>query len=261
MNSRRQQFREALIMGSFILFPATFYYFSPYLAIEGVIQGVISGSLIIFAGQFVFSLFLGRAFCGWVCPAGGAQDLCTVVNKKKIVKGRFLKWLIWIPWVATIIAIVIKRGGEMALNPFYQTTLGLSVGNVYALLTYFAVLALIIAPALLIGRRSFCQHLCWMAPFMILGRKVRNSIGTPGLQLSCKPQKCIECNTCSTNCPMSIDVKSNVLRCELEHSECILCMRCLDNCPQKVLSVEFSKVQGAKISRFSFRPMSGNGSC
>ena len=46
------------------------------------------------------------------------------------------------------------------------------------------VLMLIVLPTLLVGRRSFCHHLCWMAPFMILGRKLRNLLNTPALRLT-----------------------------------------------------------------------------
>ena len=71
----RQKIRKALMLLMFALFPVIYYYFSPYLIIMGAAEGIIVGSLIVFASLFVFSLFLGRAFCGWVCPAGATQEL------------------------------------------------------------------------------------------------------------------------------------------------------------------------------------------
>jgi polyferredoxin len=47
------------------------------------------------------SLFLGRAFCGWVCPGAGIQEWCFTVNDKKARGGRlnWIKYFIWVPWI------------------------------------------------------------------------------------------------------------------------------------------------------------------
>lgn len=56
------------------LFPFIFYHFSPYLIIMTASEGVAAVSFVVFGLIFVASIFLGRAFCGWVCPAGAAQE-------------------------------------------------------------------------------------------------------------------------------------------------------------------------------------------
>lgn len=65
---KRQNIRITLMIISFLLFPITIYYFSPYLIVMGAITGIVTGSFIIFLLQFIFSLFSGRAFCGYICP-------------------------------------------------------------------------------------------------------------------------------------------------------------------------------------------------
>lgn len=70
----RQKVRKGIILVSFFLFPALFYYFSPVLIIEASSKGIINGSFIIFLLLLASSLLLGRAFCGWVCPAAGCQE-------------------------------------------------------------------------------------------------------------------------------------------------------------------------------------------
>ncbi|MCG3256618.1 MAG: 4Fe-4S binding protein, partial [Candidatus Heimdallarchaeota archaeon] len=75
---KRQGLRRTLVFISALLFPVVFYYLSPMVPLQGGAEptgGVISGSLIVFAGLFVLSLFLGRAYCGWVCPVGGMQEV------------------------------------------------------------------------------------------------------------------------------------------------------------------------------------------
>jgi len=151
MISRRQKTRKTIILISFLFFPATFYYLSPYLIIDATVKGIISGSFLFFAILFVSSLFLGRAFCSWVCPAGGLQDLIIEIKNKKVRKGKLIKWIIWIPWITIIMILSLKNGGYHQIKPFYQTTYGFSIGDVFALITYLLVLMLIFVPAFLVG--------------------------------------------------------------------------------------------------------------
>lgn len=242
MKRRRQRIRKTLLIITFLLFPAIFYYLSPYLIIDGTLKGIISGSFIYFFLLLTSALFLGRAYCGWVCPASGIQDNIIQINDRKIVKGNIIKWIIWIPWVSFIFILAIRRGGYIKIEPFYQMTYGLSIGNVYALITYLLVLALIVIPAFLIGRRSFCHSLCWMAPFMIIGRKLRNFVKLPSLQLHSIPEKCTNCHTCATNCPMSLPVEVMVSTNRMEHTECLLCGTCVDGCKSNAIEFEFKKL-------------------
>jgi ferredoxin-type protein NapH len=239
MTKKRQRIRFSIIVISFFLFPAIFYYMSPYIIIDGSMHGIISGSFLLFILQFVSALFLGRAFCGWVCPAGGAQEIVMKASKKRVNKLNLIKWLIWIPWIGFIVFIAVKNGGYSSIQPAYQTVFGFSMGNVFALFVYLIVLSLIIIPSFVIGRRSFCHHICWMAPFMIIGRKIRNLLNIPALQLNANPGDCTQCHTCTTNCPMSLPVENMVKQKKMEHHECILCLTCVDGCTGQALHAEF----------------------
>jgi ferredoxin-type protein NapH len=238
----RQKIRKALIMISFLLFPATFFYFSPYLVIAATLQGIIAGSMLMFALQFVSGLFLGRAFCGWVCPAGGAQEPITEINNRPLKSGKWVKWLIWIPWIGLIVVLAFNSGGYHTIDPLYKTTMGLSIGHVGNLITYFLVLLLIVLPALLIGRRSFCHHLCWMAPFMIIARRISGILRGPALQLAANPQACSHCAACGSHCPMSLPVPAMVQSGKLENSDCILCGTCVDGCESGALKFAFKRL-------------------
>ena len=188
---------------------------------------------------FISSLVLGRAYCGWICPASGIQDNIMQVNNRKITRGNIIKWIIWIPWIATIIILAFKKGGYHKIDPFYQTVYGLSISDVSSLITYLFVLVLIVTPAFLIGRRTFCHSICWMAPFMILGRKINLLLKIPSLRLKSQSEKCISCHTCSTNCPMSLPVEQMVALKKMENSECILCGTCVDGCTSDAIGFCF----------------------
>jgi ferredoxin-type protein NapH len=64
----RQRWRMAALLISLLLFPITLFYLSPYLPVAGAAEGVVSGSLVVFGLLFIAALFVGRLWCGWVCP-------------------------------------------------------------------------------------------------------------------------------------------------------------------------------------------------
>lgn len=236
----RQKLRKGIILFSFFLFPATFFYLSPVLIIQATIKGIINGSFILFLLMFISSLVLGRAYCGWVCPGAGCQEAIFLSRDKKVTKGNYTKWVIWVPWITTIVILAIKGGGYEKIDFLYQTTYGFSTGDLSALISYFIVLFfLIVLPAFILGKRSFCHHLCWMAPFMILGRKLRNSLKWASLQLKAEPDKCNHCHTCTQNCPMSLPVETMVHHNKMENVECILCGSCIDGCEFDVIKYAF----------------------
>jgi ferredoxin-type protein NapH len=225
----------------FALFPLIYYYFSPYLVIMGAAEGIVAGSLIIFALLFVTSLFLARAFCGWICPAGATQELCANVRNTSFKNGKrnWIKYLIWVPWLSIIIVMFLQSGTIVAIDPLYQTYFGISITGVESVIMFLAIAGLIAGIALALGRRGACHTICWMAPFMIIGRKIRNAINLPALQLIADKNKCINCKTCSRKCPMSLDVNSMVQSESMENSECVLCVNCVDNCPRKAITLAF----------------------
>ncbi len=236
---KRQKIRKGILLSTFFLLPALFFYLSPYLIIEASSQGIINGSFIMFLLMFTISLFLGRAYCGWTCPAAGCQEAIAQVREKRVVKGNWIKWMIWIPWFSAIVLLTISNHGYQKVDFFYQTTYGLSIGNVYSLITYLLVLLLIVGPAFIVGKRSFCHHICWMSPFMILGRKIRNIFKWASLRLAANQDECAHCHTCTSNCPMSLPVEQMVKSGRMENSECILCGTCVDGCENNVVHYRF----------------------
>jgi len=234
MPAKRQRIRRLILIISFLLFPVTFYYLSPYLIIHGAWEGVVNGSFVLFILLLVSALFLGRAWCGWVCPAGGLQEICAAAKGKPAQRGNWIKWLIWLPWVAFIAFLAYRAGGYRIIDPWYQTDRGISLTTVeiHSYVIYYGVLGLIAGLSLLAGRRSACHHICWMAPFTILGRKIGNYFRWPSLRLRSEPEKCNSCGRCARECPMSLEVGEMAAAGRMEHAECILCGNCVDVCPR-----------------------------
>ncbi len=244
----RQKFRKGTILVSFFVFPAIFYYLSPVLILQASSQGIINGSFVVFICLFLSALFLGRGYCGWLCPGAGCQEAIFLARDKKVTSGGYIKWLLWLPWIGAIIYLAIRSGGYHTVDFFYMTRFGLSVSNIEGFVAYMLVLLLLIVmPAFVFGKRSFCHHLCWMAPFMILGRKVRIYFHWTSLQLQSNADFCNHCHVCDKHCPMSLPVESMVGRQEMEHGECILCGTCVDICRQGAISFAWGKTsQGTR---------------
>lgn len=237
---KRQEVRKTIGFIALLLFPATIFYMSPYLSIIGPILGIINGSLIFFAVLFLAALFLRRAHCGWTCISTGVHDAgLFFINKKVGMKSRIIKYFIWAPWFLSII-ILLSINGIKRIDPFFATVYGLSVTDLHGYVILYFILGLIITLSLTIGKRSFCHHVCWMAPFLVIGDKLGRLLKIPSLHLEANKEKCNGCGLCSIKCPMSLPVKEMVLSGKMRNIDCILCGECVDNCARKVIRYTFN---------------------
>ncbi|MFQ5905768.1 MAG: 4Fe-4S binding protein [bacterium] len=243
---RRQRIRKALIIISLLLFPATINYFSPYIIIDGASHGIVNGGFITFALLFLVSLFLGRIFCSWICPGAGLQECLFMVRNKRAPGGRcdWIKYFIWVPWFSAVAVMAVLAGGYHAINPLHLTEEVVSVAEPMAYINYYFIVSIFVILSLTCGKRAFCHYVCWMAPFMIVGRRIRNLVSWPSLRLKPDRSKCISCMTCSQNCPMSLNVEGMVQKGLMENRECILCGTCVVGCPQGVIRYAFSSGVG-----------------
>ncbi|MEJ5202811.1 MAG: 4Fe-4S binding protein [Anaerolineales bacterium] len=238
----RQRIRKALVIVSFLSFPVTMNFLSPYIVINAAQQGIVNGSLVMFGLMFVSALFLGRAWCGWVCPGGGMQEIVEPVNNRAVNRRQldWIKWAVWIPWISIIIWLAARAGGYSSIHLLHLTETGISVDEPVKYIIYYIVIGLFTGLAVLVGRRAGCHSICWMAPFMMIGRWIRNRFGWASLRLVADSAACSDCKKCTSNCPMSLDVNAMVQTQKMEHAECILCGVCVDNCPRNAILYSFS---------------------
>ncbi len=238
----RQRVRKGLVILAFLSFPVTMNFLSPYVIIDGAMNGVVNGSLVMFGQMFVASLFLGRAWCGWVCPGSGMAEISELVNHRALhpAKIDWIKWVIWIPWVTLIAWLAVRAGGYSRVDLLHLTESGISVDAPVKYVIYYAVVGLFFGLSFFVGRRAGCHTICWMAPFMMIGRWIRNRFGWASLRLVADASACSDCKLCTKGCPMSLDVNAMVQVEQMEHAECILCGTCVDQCSKKAIRFSFS---------------------
>jgi len=231
---KRQKIRRTIVFLLFLLFPVYINFLSPVLIIGGAYAGIINGSFIVFLLLFVSTLFSGRLWCGWICPAGGLQESCEPFVRKVPTKkwGKVLKYIYWFSWLSLIAIFFIKAGGVKRVNFFYMSESGISILDDIIVIVYLSVILLIFILNITLGQRSFCKYVCWMSPFMEIGNKLRFKLKIPGLKLQTNPDSCITCGRCNKICPMSIDVQTNVSKGMITDINCHMCYQCADICPK-----------------------------
>lgn len=240
--AKRQRLRRFSVLFSLLLFPIVLNYFSPYLIVEASSQGVVNGSAVVFFLMFLSALLFGRSWCSWACPGAGLQEIFFDVNNRPATINRldWIKWVIWVPWIGLIAWFAVRSGGYRSIQMLYQTDNGFSVTAPFSYVIYYVVIGTFVILSLWLGRRGGCHAICWMAPFMILGRSLRNLSGWPSLRLEPKSEQCTGCQQCTSGCPMSLPVDRMVSQSAMEHHECILCGNCIDTCSSNAIRYSFS---------------------
>lgn len=228
---------------SLVLFPITINFFSPYVIIMAATEGIVNGSMILFTILLIGSVFLGRLFCSTLCPGGAVGDCLSAVRVSPVKNGRYnlIKWFIWVPWLLGISFAMFFAGGIKVIHPLYATENGISVDAPEKYIIYLGVLMIFILVNMAVGKRAMCHYGCWMAPFMIIGIKIRQLLRLPGLTLKVEENSCISCHKCTKACPMSLDVEKMVSDNKMTHIECTLCGSCVDTCPKKIISYSVKK--------------------
>ena len=239
----RQQVRKALLLISFAILPVTLFYISPIIPLMGASEGIITGSLILYLTFFFISLIAGRIWCGWFCPMGGFQELCTEVQNKPVTGGRLnlIKYGVWALWIFILLSIVVSVGGIHAINILYGTNLGISLIEPFTYGIYFIILGGTFLLAIFAGKRGMCHYICPMCVNFIIGRKIQGLFGWSSLHLTGDSTRCTGCNKCSKACPMGLDVMKKVREDRMEDIECILCASCSDICPKNAISYGFQR--------------------
>lgn len=181
----------------------------------------------------LFTIVMGRFFCGWLCAFGTFNDFINIISKK-LFKTKFnvnkqldhiLKYLKYA--VLLFIVLFIWTTGSKIFN-------SVNPWNAFAQLTQlskglssyfygFVILTLIAAGDVLV-ERFFCRYLCPLGAVFSIVSKLRI------FKLSRLKDECGNCKLCTKNCSMGINLKGSKI---VKSGECINCFKCIEICPRK----------------------------
>lgn len=241
---KRQLIRRAVGLISLAAFPITMYYLSPFVPLAGLAAGVVSGAWIVFGVLLLSALFLGRVFCGWLCPVGALQDLLRSPDdapRFRTTRLAIVRFVVFTLWIAAAVVVLAFAGLPRRVDLTFMTVRGISVVDAVGLVVLASVLALFGILTAVLGRRGGCRSICWVAPFVQAGAGLGRTLRLPQLSLvSNSAGRCTGCDVCAHRCPMAlaprtIAVSSTGATPSYSRSECVLCARCADRCPTAAL--------------------------
>ena len=224
-----------------------FFWFDPLIALGTILADwTLHSWMILSIAVVVMTLFVGRFFCGWICPLGALNDAVGYTKKRPPREDREvnnprplfrLKYYILAALLVTAALGTLHLGW---LDPFSLLTRGISqsLGPVVSLFGidihghdvrfpggWFAVLLL--AGVLIANRwipRLWCRAFCPLGALLgILSRWAPFGIIRDD-------EGCTRCRVCRTSCNGAAEPDG-----DLRRSECILCLNCTHGCPQDVL--------------------------
>ncbi|MDF2541536.1 MAG: 4Fe-4S binding protein [Herbinix sp.] len=239
----RQKLRRLIAMISLLLFPVTLNFLSPYVSVDGAINGIVSGSILVFIFMFLTGIFFRRAWCSYICPVSCLSDISLGINQKNVNRKvtRMIRYSIFTVWAGVIITMFILAGGIKGVNPLHLTEQVVSVDSPLKFINYYFVLLLLLILTLTVGKRGACQSICWMSPFLTAGAVIGKLLRIPQIKIKADSSQCVGCGICDKNCPMSIPVSQELKKGYINTYDCILCGECVDHCKKKVLQYRISK--------------------
>lgn len=209
------------------------------LLLEGrFIQKLNVSNLWIFLGSILGTLFLGAAFCGYLCPLGSVQEWVgkmgrKIFHKRYVIHSKVDRALGYLRY-GLLVLIVVQTTRMLTLvfkrfDPYYAL-MHFWTGDV--LPSALIVLAVVLMASLIV-ERPWCR---WLCPFG----------GLQGIIQCVSPWKirrdeqgCTGCRACSKACPMHIPLhrKGSLL-----DTRCNRCGLCIDACPRPgALTLSFGK--------------------
>lgn len=191
------------------------------------IAKIFSGTMTLFFVSMIFAIVLRRSFCGNICPFGALQEFIgKIIPIKFVIPYKVDKYLRKIKYVILVLSVVMAWvTATLWLSPFdpwaafSHIYTGAEMFNEYAI---GAVVLMITVLASLFIDRFFCKYLCPAgALYGIFGK-------LSPINVERNTKTCVNCERCTHNCPMDIEVHKME---KVSSEECILCGRCVEVCP------------------------------
>lgn len=182
----------------------------------------------------ISTLFVGRFFCGWVCPIGTLSDIVYLLNPKSRQKRpatiprpthKFFNRFKYFVLAFIVICIALfAYSVYMKFCPILALAHPQNIG-----IAGLASLFIIFVGSLFVPR-MWCRYICPYAALMNIVIKLGGVLKIPRRMIHRNMESCIDCTFCIRQCPMQIDIDNYEI---LTDPNCIYCNKCITVCPKK----------------------------
>ena len=206
--------------------------------------------ILLFVGSTLgFTILLGRALCGFLCPMGLIQDLMDKLRRKTRIEGiapneKLYKALTPIKWCLVFIFLGLCFVGGNFCNFCPAVAVSPILAGMSASLYVSGFLMVFVLIGGFFKRRLFCT-VCPLGFLVGLLHK----ISLIRIKKDCTA--CTECGACYEACPMGIKtIYTEREKTDVTDVNCILCGECVRRCPENnALAVTFAGLPIYKASR------------
>ncbi len=236
--------RKFFSFSAFFLLPISLNYFSSVLLIQAGFENTFSIMHIIYALMLISSIFLGAAWCGYICPFGALQDLLPDKGKKPRFmqsKGLNLKAITGILFLILLLLPIIQYGFKKVEIFYHMEDTKVTLDSMHGLILYYIITGSIILICAVFGKRVWCRYFCPMYILNYIGLQISKFFKLPRLKISPDNTKCTECRKCSYACPMGLKVSEMAKTKKWNYNECIQCGACISACKSRALLRTFKK--------------------
>jgi len=228
--------------------------------VTGLSTGSLFASLAWALPVMVLTLFLGRFFCGFICPLGALNQLtgwlarlgrgpADRVEDNRPRQAQAIKYylLIFLLGMALLGSVqtgifdplpLLYRGVNLALAPVADSRLGV-LGDDPPAFNSAWLLGTVVLGILglnLVLPRFFCRFMCPLgALFGLMSRFTPWRIGKTA-------KACGNCRICDEYCEGGCHPGGRI-----RHSECVMCLNCLDRCPAKRITFAARPSAGGEL--------------
>ncbi len=188
---------------------------------------VFSGILIV-----ISTIFIGRRFCGYICPFGTMQEIIHKLNQKS-KKNKQLqlpnwlhKYLNAVKYLILMITILaVFRATQFIYMKFCPVLAvshpqNITISSAFTLFVIFGFGYFI--------NRFWCRYLCPFAALMNVFQYLGKLLHLTSKRVQANEKLCKNCRLCAKNCPMQIVVYEKK---RVENVNCIFCLECIESCP------------------------------
>lgn len=190
-----------------------------FLALFAVL--VATGQVQVWVGIFLLgiiaSFFLGRIYCGWLCPINTVMNAVTAIKKKLGIKKQRVPQVLTSPWIKSLVLILF-----IAAFAFSMIT-GRAIPALPALFAAGVVLTIFFPEEL------WHRYLCPYGTILSLpARKAK-------LNMVIDQEKCDSCGICKKVCPAGAVQVSNKVY-SIKGNSCLVCLDCSTHCRQDAIA-------------------------